>query len=296
MANKPWSADDIPTQKGRITVVTGSTSGIGKETARVLAKKQSTVVLAVRNVSKGETVAAEIRAEYPDTDISVMPLDLSSLSSIQTFSSQFLATFDRLDLLINNAGVACPYAKTDDGFEILMGTNHLGHFALVGHLLGTLKKTPNSRVVVVSAGAHKASKIDFDDLNWEKRKYSNFTAYADSKLANLYFAYELKRRLESEGGNPMVTAAHPGWTTSELQRGVVKFLNIFFGQSKEMGALPTLRAAIDKSASSGDFFGPQDFFELHGAPIQVESSKQSHDVDAARKLWSLSEKITGIKY
>lgn len=296
MANKPWSTDDIPTQKGRISVVTGSTSGIGKETARVLAQKQSTVILAVRNVSKGEKVAAEIRADYPGADVSVMQLDLSSLQSIQAFSSQFLATFDRLDLLINNAGVACPYAKTDDGFEILMGTNHLGHFALVGHLLETLKKTPNSRVVVVSAGAHKSSKIDLDDLNWEKRKYSNFTAYADSKLANLYFAYELKRRLKSEGDNPMVTAAHPGWTTSELQRGVVKFLNIFFGQSKEMGALPTLRAAIDESASSGDFFGPQDFFELHGAPIKVESSKQSHDVDAARKLWTQSEELTGMKY
>ncbi|WP_394245628.1 oxidoreductase [Vibrio astriarenae] len=296
MANKPWSADDIPTQKGRISVVTGSTSGIGKETARVLAQKQSTVVLAVRNVSKGEKVAAEIRSDYPDVDVSVMQLDLSSLHSIQAFSSQFLATFDRLDLLINNAGVACPYAKTDDGFEILMGTNHLGHFALVGCLLETLKKTPNSRVVVVSAGAHKSSRIDLDDLNWEKRKYSNFTAYADSKLANLYFAYELKRRFKSEGDNPMVTAAHPGWTTSELQRGVVKFLNIFFGQSKEMGALPTLRAAIDESASSGDYFGPQDFFELHGAPIKVESSKQSYDVDAARKLWTLSEELTGIKY
>ena len=296
MANKPWSADDIPSQKGRVSVVTGSTSGIGKETAKVLAKKQSTVVLAVRNVSKGEKVAAEIRADYPDTDILVMQLDLSSLRSVQAFGSQFLATFDRLDLLINNAGVACPYAKTDDGFEILMGTNHLGHFALVGSLLETLKNTPNSRVVVVSAGAHKSSKIDLDDLNWEKREYKNFTAYADSKLANLYFAYELKRRLESEGDNPMVTAAHPGWTRSELQRGVVKFLNTFFGQSKEMGALPTLRAAIDERASSGDFFGPQDFFELHGAPIKVESSKQSHDVDAARKLWTLSEELTGIKY
>jgi NAD(P)-dependent dehydrogenase (short-subunit alcohol dehydrogenase family) len=296
MANKPWSADDIPSQKGRVSVVTGSTSGIGKETAKVLAKKQSTVVLAVRNVSKGERIAAEIRADYPDTDILVMQLDLSSLRSVQAFGSQFLATFDRLDLLINNAGVACPYAKTDDGFEILVGTNHLGHFALVGHLLETLKNTPNSRVVVVSAGAHKSSKIDLDDLNWEKRKYKNFTAYADSKLANLYFAYDLKRRLESEGDNPMVTAAHPGWTRSELQRGVVKFLNTFFGQSKEMGALPTLRAAIDERASSGDFFGPQDFFELHGAPIKVESSKQSHDVDAARKLWTLSEELTGIKY
>ncbi|GAM66928.1 probable oxidoreductase [Vibrio sp. JCM 19236] len=295
MASIPWGVDDIPTQRGRISVVTGSTSGIGKETARVLAQKQSRVVLAVRNVSKGEKVAAEIRADYPDTDISVMQLDLSSLRSVEAFSTQFSATFDKLDLLINNAGVACPYAKTDDGFEILMGTNHLGHFALVGHLVETLKKTPNSRVVVVTAGAHKSSKIDLDDLNWEKRKYRNFTAYADSKLANLYFAYELKRRLQSEGGNPMVTVAHPGWTTSELQRGVVKFLNIFFGQSKEMGALPTLRAAIDESASSGDFFGPH-FFELHGSPIKVESSKQSYDIDAARKLWTLSEELTGIKY
>lgn len=298
MSRKYWSADDIPSQKGRVSIVTGSTSGIGKETARVLAQKQSTVVLAVRNVSKGEKVAEEIRADHPDADISVMQMDLSSLRSIQEFSSQFLANFDRLDLLINNAGIACPYAKTDDGFEIMIGTNHLGHFALTGHLIETLKKTPDSRVVVVSAGAHKASKIDLDDLNWEKRKYSNFMAYADTKLANLYFAYELKRRLESEGGNPMVTAAHPGWTTTELQRnsGLVRFLNIFFAQGKDMGALPTLRAAIDENASSGDFFGPRDFFELHGAPIKVESNKRSHDVDAAQKLWTLSEELTGIKY
>ncbi|MCK8120920.1 oxidoreductase [Pseudoalteromonas sp. 2CM32C] len=296
MSRKPWSADDIPNQKGRVSVVTGATSGIGKETAKVLAQKQSTVILAVRNVSKGEKVAEEIRVDYSDADILVMPLDLSSLSSIRAFSSLFLAKFNRLDLLINNAGVACPYDKTEDGFEILMGTNHLGHFALVGHLIETLKKTPDSRVVVVSAGAHKASKIDLDDLNWEKRKYCNFTAYADSKLANLYFAYELKRRLKSQGCNPMVTAAHPGWTTSGLQRGFVKFLNSFFGQSKEMGALPTLRAATDGSAYSGDFFGPKDFFELHGAPIKVDSSKRSHDADAAQKLWTLSEEITGIKY
>ena len=151
MSRKYWSADDIPSQKGRVSIVTGSTSGIGKETARVLAQKQSTVVLAVRNVSKGEKVAEEIRADHPDADISVMQMDLSSLRSIQEFSSQFLANFDRLDLLINNAGVACPYAKTDDGFEILIGTNHLGHFALTGNLIETLRKTPDSRVVVVSA-------------------------------------------------------------------------------------------------------------------------------------------------
>lgn len=296
MPRTSWSSNDIPSQKGRVSIVTGSTSGIGEKTAKVLAQKQSTVVLAVRNVSKGEKVAEEIRADYPDAAISVMQLDLSNLRSIQEFSSQFLADFDRLDLLINNAGLACPYAKTDDGFEILMGTNHLGHFALTGHLIETLKKTPDSRVVIVSAGAHKASKIDLDDLNWEKREYKNFTAYADSKLANLCFGYELKRRLESEGGNPMVTAAHPGWTTSGLQRGFVKFLNKFFGQDKDMGALPTLRAAIDENASSGDFFGPEKFFELHGAPIKVESSKLSHDVDTAQKLWVLSEELTGIKY
>ncbi|QHJ10701.1 Fatty acyl-CoA reductase [Paraglaciecola mesophila] len=296
MSKISWSAEQIPSQKGRVSIVTGSSSGIGKETAKVLAKKQSTVILAVRNVSKGEKVAEEIRADCPDADILVMQMDLSSLRSVREFSSTFLANFNRLDLLINNAGVACPYAKTDDGFEILMGTNHLGHFALTGHLIETLKKTSDSRVVVVTAGAHKASKIDLDDLNWEKRKYSNFSAYADSKLANIYFAYELKRRLELEGGNPMVTAAHPGWTTSELQRGFVKFLNIFFGQSKETGALPILRAAIDKSASSGDFFGPQDFFELHGAPIKVESSKPSHDASVAQKLWTLSEELTGMQY
>ena len=254
------------------------------------------MVLAVRNVEKGEKVAAEFRAEIPGATVIVSQLDLSNLDSIKEFSSRFLADFERLDLLINNAGVACPYAKTDDGFEILIGTNHLGHFALTGHLIETLKKTPDSRVVVLSAGAHKASKIDLDDLNWEKRKYSNFTAYADSKLANLYFAYELKRRLESEGGNPLITAAHPGWTTSGLQRGFVRFLNIFFGQGADMGALPTLRAAIDENASSGDYFGPAKFFEMHGPPIKVESNEKSHNVEDAQKLWTLSEELTGVSF
>lgn len=299
MTTNSWSIDDIPNQKGRVSIVTGSTSGIGKEAARVLAQKQSTVVLAVRNVSKGEKVAEEIRAENPDAEISVLQMDLSNLRSIKEFSSQFLADFDRLDLLINNAGImVCPYATTDDGFEIQIGTNHLGHFALTGHLIEHLKKTPDSRVVVVSSGGHNFSKIDLDDLNWEKRKYKKFIAYADTKLANLYFAYELKRRLESEGGNPMVTAAHPGWTETELQRhsGTARFLNLFFAQGTDMGALPTLRAAIDENASSGDYFGPEKFFELHGAPIKVESNKRSHDVGAAQKLWTLSEELTGVKF
>jgi len=192
----------------------------------------------------------------------------------------------------------CPHSKTVDGFEIQMATNHWGHFALTGYLLPLLRKTKNSRVVVLSSLGHKMGQLDFSDLNWEKRKYNTNRAYADSKLANLYFAYHLARKFEQDENAPTVTMAHPGWTKTELQRhsGVISLLNNFFSQGIDMGTLPTLRAAIDEKAKSGDYFGPSKFFEMHGCPIKVKSNKLSQDMDAASQLWKQSEDITGVSY
>lgn len=299
MSTEKWTSENIPDQKGRVAIITGSTSGLGKEAARVLAGKNALVILAVRNVKKGEGVVNEIKREFPNADVKVKELDLASLESVKGFGESIQNDYDRLDILINNAGVMmCPYSKTRDGFEIQIGTNHLGHFALTGHLLPLLKKTEGSRIVNLSSFGHKMGNIDFSDLNWEKRKYNTQRAYGDSKLANLYFTYELARKLEGDGNNPKVTAAHPGWTATELQRhaGFVRFLNNFFAQGVDMGTLPTLRAAIDSNAKSGDYFGPKKHFEMHGNPVKVKSNERSHDKQAALRLWQLSEELTGVRY
>ena len=294
-----WDASRIADQKGRVIVVTGSTSGIGKEAARVLAKKNSTVILAVRNVSKGEAVAAEIRQEYASADVSVRELDLASLESVRAFTEGIKRDYDRLDVLINNAGIMmCPYSTTCDGFEIQMGTNHLGHFALTGLLMPLLEKTEGSRIVALSSGAHAMGNIDLTDLNWEKRNYNTQRAYGDSKLANLYFTYELARRLESNGNNPRATAAHPGWTATDLQRhsGLMRLMNLFLAQDVEMGALPTLRAAFDEAAGQGDFFGPEGMFHMRGYPVAQDSSELSHDQEIAKRLWDVSEELTNVRF
>jgi NAD(P)-dependent dehydrogenase (short-subunit alcohol dehydrogenase family) len=294
-----WDWNNIPDQKGRIIVVTGATSGIGKETARVVAKKKGAVILAIRNMEKGQVVIDEICQEYPKADVAIRELDLLSLESVRTFAQSILNDYDRLDVLINNAGVMmCPYSKTRDGFEIQLGTNHLGHFALTGLLMPLLKKTEESRIVVVSSMAHSMGDIDFTDLNWEKRKYKPGRAYGDSKLANLYFTYELARRLESDGNNPKITAAHPGWTSTDLQRhsGALRFLTHLLGQGVEMGALPTLRAAFDKDVKAGDYFGPSKFRHMHGYPEKQTSNELSYNKDIARHLWTVSEEMTKVKY
>lgn len=299
MTKSNWNADQIPDQKGRIAIITGATSGLGKEAARALGIKNATVVMAVRNLKKGEGVISEITAQHPGADVQVRELDLGSLDSVRSFAQSVQKDFNRLDLLINNAGVMmCPFSTTEDGFEIQMGTNHLGHFALTGHLMPLLKLTPGSRVIATSSTGHKMGNIDFGDINWEKRKYNTRKAYADSKLANLYFTYELVRKLESEGSNPMAVAAHPGWTSTELQRhsGLFMFLNRFFGQGAETGTLPTLRAAIDPEATPGDYYGPSGFMEMNGHPVKVKSNKLSHHLENAKKLWEMSETMTGIKY
>jgi NAD(P)-dependent dehydrogenase (short-subunit alcohol dehydrogenase family) len=294
-----WSADDIPDQRGRVVIITGSTSGLGKEAARVLAAKGAAVVMAVRNTAKGEDVAAALRAASPDAEVVVMALDLASLASVKSFADAFAAEYGRLDVLINNAGVMmCPYAQTEDGFEIQMGTNHLGHFALTGRLLPLLRATEGSRIVATSSFGHAMGNIDFTDMNWEKRPYNTNRAYGDSKLANLYFTYAFARRYKDDPQAPTAVAAHPGATATELARHSpgIRFFNRFIAQKVEIGTLPTLMAATAPDVAAGDYYGPEGFMGIRGYPAKVESNARSHDVALATKLWEASVAMTGVDF
>ncbi len=298
MSSADWDTSNIPPQHDRVAIVTGASSGIGLAAAEALAAKGASVVLASRDTRKGERALAQLQHSLPEADAVFAQLDLADLASVRRFSEQFLAENQRLDMLINNAGIMmCPYAQTRDGFEIQFGTNHLGHFALTCLLLPLLRQTAGSRVVVVSSLAHRGGKLDFDDLDWRKREYSTTQAYCDSKLANLLFAQELARRLGDSGSNPLVTAAHPGWTRTELQRHVWKYrvLGLFMGQGTDRGALPTLRAAIDANAAPGDYYGPGGKQEMRGAPVRVACSDTARDPALAARLWQVSRELTGIE-
>lgn len=299
MSNKKWNTDTIPVQKGKVILITGTTSGLGKEAAKVFAAKGATVIMPVRNMEKAKSVGEEIYKINPVAKLDIRRMDLSSLESIRLFSEEINKAYDRLDILINNAGIMyCPYSKTQDGFEMQMGTNHLGPYALTAYLMPLLTKTANSRIVNTSSLAHLTGNIDFEDINWINRKYKTMQAYSDSKLANLYFHYALAKKLKGQKNVPLVIAAHPGWTKTELDRhiGLVGVISSIIGQKSEMGVLPTLRAAIDPEAMNGDYFGPDGFKEMRGYPVKVKSNKMSHDSQKARQLWELSEKLSGIKY
>ncbi|MFQ5434874.1 MAG: oxidoreductase [Anaerolineae bacterium] len=291
MSNK-WTQKDIPELSGNVAIVTGANSGIGYETALALAQKGAAVVMACRNLPKANAAAEQIRQSSPPGTAAAMKLDLGDLDSVKEFAAAFKAQFNRLDMLINNAGVMVPpYGKTAQGFETQIGVNHLGHFALTGLLLDTLLQTPNSRVVTVSSNMHHFGRIDFDDLNWERKTYNPNQAYGQSKLANLLFTYELQRKLAAAGRDTIAVTAHPGWTATNLQRHsrLARFFNPFFAQSQPMGALPTLRAAADPSVKGGEYYGPGGFMEQRGYPKRVESNDRS-------QLWDLSEELTGISF
>ena len=297
-SKQKWNASLVPDQTGRIAVVTGSSSGIGFETARVLTEKNAKVILAVRNQKKGDAAAEKIKSARPDADVSVMILDLANLKSVEAFSDAFKTKYNRLDLLINNAGVMMPpYSKTADGFELQFGTNHLGHFTLTGLLLDLILKTDESRIVNVSSNAHRWGDINFDDLNFEK-KYDKAKAYGQSKIANLYFTYELQRKLDKIGKSTLALAAHPGWTATNLQQhsGLFHTLNPFFAQGPDMGALPTLYAATASDVEGGGYYGPGGIGEWRGSPKKVKSNAVSHDETIAGRLWKLSEEWTKVEF
>lgn len=298
MSTQNWTAEQLSDQTGRVVIVTGANSGIGFETARVLAEKGATVVMACRNLVKTNPKADEIRGAHPEATVEVMELDLSDLESVRHFADAFRAKHSRLDLLINNAGIMVPpYGTTAQGFETQFGVNHLGHFALTGLLLDLVIQTPGSRIVTVSSVAHQFGKIQFSDLNWE-RGYKAQSAYGQSKLANLLFTYELQRRLAAAGKDTLAVAAHPGWTETNLQEHAkgVKFLNRFFGQEPLMGALPTLYAATESDVNGAEYYGPSGFMEMNGPPKRVRSNKRSRDRNVAERLWSVSEELTGVRF
>ena len=298
-----WTAADIPDQAGRVAVITGANTGLGYETAAALADHGARVVLAVRNLDKGKDAAARIAARSPHAEVTLQELDLTSLDSVRAAADQLKADHERIDLLINNAGVMyTPKETTKDGFEMQFGTNHLGHFALTGLLLERLLPVPGSRVVTVSSMGHRIlADIHFDDLQWE-RSYNRVAAYGQAKLANLLFTYELQRRLAPHG-TTIAAAAHPGGSNTELGRYTPTvfrpLVNVFFSviaQDAAMGALPTLRAATDPGVLGGQYYGPDGFAETRGYPKLVGSSEKSHDVDMQRRLWTVSEELTGVTY
>jgi len=301
--NAKWTARDVPDQHGRVAIVTGANTGIGYEAAVVLAGRGATVILACRNEAKAEQAAQRIHNATPDVSVEVEQLDLSSLTSIRDFAKRLHSSHPAIDLLINNAGVMwTPPSKTEDGFELQFGTNHLGHFALTGQIIDLLLPVSGSRIVTVSSFGHRTGKIDFDDLQSE-RHYGRHRAYGKSKLANLMFTYELQRRLSGIGANTIAVAAHPGNARTDLVRNSpapLRVLNDKFGslvaQSAVMGALPTLRAATDPTVQGGEYYGPSGFMEQGGTPKVVRSNKRSYDEATQRRLWDVSEQLTGITY
>ncbi|OBJ14738.1 SDR family NAD(P)-dependent oxidoreductase [Mycobacterium sp. 1245801.1] len=298
-----WTTKDIPDQTGRVAVITGANTGLGYETALALADRGAHVVLAVRNLDKGKDAAARITAHSPHADVALQELDLTSLQSVRSAAEQLRTAHDRIDLLINNAGVMwTPKSTTKDGFELQFGTNHLGHFALTGLLLDRLLPVAGSRVVTVSSLGHRIlADIHFDDLQWE-RSYNRVAAYGQAKLANLLFTYELQRRLAPHG-TTIAVAAHPGGSRTELTRNlpplVDRVVTPVFGlisQAAAAGALPQLRAGTDPGVLGGQYFGPDGIGEMQGSPKVVTSSVKSHDAERQRRLWTVSEELTGVKY
>jgi NAD(P)-dependent dehydrogenase (short-subunit alcohol dehydrogenase family) len=300
-----WNAGDIPDQTGRVVIVTGANSGLGLVTARELARAGAKVVIACRDTTKGDRAEAEIQAQVPGADLDVRALDLADLASVRGFVARLTGEHDSIDLLINNAGVMAPPRRlTVDGFESQFGTNHLGHFALTGLLLPTLMSAPKPRVVTLSSSAHRIGKMDFDDLQGE-RHYNNWRAYGQSKLSNLLFCFELARRATAAGTGLLSVAAHPGYAATNLQfagpsafyeKAIMAVTNRVLAQSADMGALPTLYGATVADLPSGTFVGPEGFLEQRGHPHIVTAISRAYNESDWRRLWEISEEMTGVTY
>lgn len=299
-----WTKADIPNLEKKLAVITGGSSGIGFEAAKGLASKGAKVILAVRNLDKGEIARKRIIEEFPFADVELMHLDLSDLSSIKEFTDKFPEKYTHLDLLINNAGVMTPpHRFTKDGFELQFGTNHLGHFALTGQILPALLATPGSRVVTISSIATRSAEIHFDNLDG-KKGYRRFKYYRQSKLANLLFAVELNNRLKKGGAPTISIACHPGVTVTNLasmgsgkKSGfLVRMISKMVGQPTEMGALPTLFAATEPSLKGGEYIGPDGKLNKKGYPVISDEINTLFKEDVAQRLWDVSEKLTGINF
>ncbi|HEX6518523.1 MAG TPA: oxidoreductase [Streptosporangiaceae bacterium] len=304
-ASNQWTVESMGDQGGRTVVVTGANSGIGFQTARELAAHGANVVLACRDEAKGRDAAERITAAVPGADVDMVRLDLSSLASVRDAAERIRSGYPRLDLLINNAGLMMPpFGRTQDGFELQIGTNHLGHFALTGLLIDRLLAAPGSRIVTVSSFAHRQGRIDLDDLNFDRRRYRPGTGYGQSKLANIMFTYELQRRLTEARAKTIALTLQPGAVPTELQRHANRatrvigdFLMRTLGQpDATAGALSTLRAATDPAAKGGEYFAPGGFLTWKGNPVVARSSSRSHDTLIQRRLWAESERLTGVTY
>ncbi len=299
-----WTTEQIPDQTGRTAVVTGANSGLGLVCARELARAGASVVLACRSAERGAAAVQEISQAVPGAQLELASLDLGSLASVETFAEQFRSTHDGFDLLLNNAGVMAPPRRvTADGFELQLGTNLLGHFALTGRLLGALEGRADARVVTLSSIAHRTGRIDFDDLQSERR-YSRWRAYGQSKLADLLFALELDRRLRAAGSAVKSLAAHPGYAATNLQsaavptadRLVMVVTNALLAQSADRGALPSLYAATEPGLEGGLYIGPDGPGEFRGSPRPVSPNRAARDEAVAARLWAVSEELTGVRF
>jgi NAD(P)-dependent dehydrogenase (short-subunit alcohol dehydrogenase family) len=311
MANA-WTIENLPDLSEQIVLVTGANSGLGYEATKAFARRGATVVMACRSIDRGEQAAQEIRETIDSTGatLNVRECDLASLSSVAEFATGVREDYDEIHILCNNAGVmAIPRDETEDGFEMQLGVNHLGHFALTGHLLDQLVETPGeTRIVTHSSTAHTSGSIDFEDLHRED-SYSKWEAYGQSKLANLLFAYELQRRLEEAGHTDTLSVTcHPGYANTNLQfrgpeemgstlrYGLARVANAVIAQSAEQGALPLLYAATAADVEGGAYYGPSGFRNMRGSPERQDSNEESHDEADAARLWEVSEALTGVEY
>ncbi|MFB6229248.1 MAG: oxidoreductase [Halobacteriales archaeon] len=307
-----WDTDQMPDCADDTILITGANSGLGFEATKAFAAKGATVIMACRSTDRGQDAATEIRDAIGNTGatLNVRQCDLASLDSIESFATGVTGDYDAIDVLCNNAGVmAIPRQETEDSFEKQLGVNHLGHFALTGHLLDLLVETDGeSRIVTHSSGAHESGEIDFDDLHREQ-SYEKWDAYGQSKLANLLFAYELQRRLEGADVTDSISVAcHPGYAATSLQyrgprqagstlrMGMMRVANTVFGQSAAQGALPLLYASTAPDVEGGDYYGPGGLLNMRGPPEKQSSSDASYDERDAEKLWTESEELTGVTY
>ena len=297
-----WSFSDIPDLTNKIMIVTGSNRGLGFFVAREIVIKGAHVIMAVRNIDEGEKSKNIILTDNPNAKIDVIKLDLADLHSITTFTNEFKEKFSRLDVLLNNAGITAgikltPHTPTVDGFEYFFGVNHLGTFALTGQLFDILKQTPNSRIVTVSSLSHKQGSINFDDLMSEK-KYSNMRIYAQSKLANLLFGYELSRHIAQQKLNIKSVLVHPGFAISSKKKQGF-WINLgkkLLAQSGEKGSLPFLYGMVGPDIENGDYIGPSKLFGVRGYPKRTMSNKKSYNEQDAKRLWEISQDLTHITY
>jgi len=295
-----FNINHIDSQKGKIAIVTGANSGLGKEITIGLAKKDIKVIMACRNIIKTESVKTKIIKMIPSADLEVMELDLNSLTSVRSFTNSFCDKHKHLNFLIENAGIMIPpFAKTEDGFESQMGVNYFSHFLLANLLFPLMNKTEGSRIATTSSISHEKSRIDFDNLNSEN-SYSKTGAYGQSKLACLMFAYELHRRLEKAGSKVIAISTHPGVSKTNLFNNIPKLVHLlmtpllpFFTHPPEKAALPMLYGILCNDVKGGEYFGPTGFNSMKGKPGKVKSKPHSYDKNVAKKLWEVSEQLTG---